>query len=127
MRWCLQDGSVYADEILDRLLAGDEAHVPVVWLYEVVSVLARYQQKGTLTAEKAHGFLEDLRSLEVKVDNDGIERIFEEVHRLAMAHTLTGYDAAYLELAIRKGLPLASLDGDLNKAALTVGVALVKA
>jgi predicted nucleic acid-binding protein len=51
---------------------GDEAHVPVMWLYEVVSVLARYQQKGTLTREKVAGFLQDLRSLEVKVDKEGI-------------------------------------------------------
>jgi predicted nucleic acid-binding protein len=130
MRWCLQegtDGAAYADQVLDRLLAGDEAHVPVLWLYEVVSVLARYEQKGMITPEKAHGFLEDLRSLEVAIDLEGIERILDDVHRLALEHNLTGYDASYLELALRKQLPLASLDSDLNKAAVAVGLPLVKA
>ena len=77
MRWSLQDSSTYADGVLDRLLAGGEAHVPVMWLYEVVSVLAKYQQKGTLTHEKVRGFLEDLRSLEVKVDREGSSGFFK--------------------------------------------------
>jgi len=79
-----------------------------------------------LTAEKAHGFLADLRSLYVAVDKDGIDAIFEDVHRLAIEHRLSGYDAAYLELALRKGLPSASLDEELNRAATAAGVALVR-
>jgi predicted nucleic acid-binding protein len=125
MRWCLEEGSEYADRVLDKLLAGDNAHVPPIWLYEVVSVLAKYQQKGTLSTEKAYGFLEDLRSLELTVDSEGIDRIFGDVHRLAIQQKLSGYDASYLELALRKKLPLASLDDELKKAAVTIGVELV--
>jgi predicted nucleic acid-binding protein len=58
------------------------------------------------------------------VDEDGFSRIFGDVHRLAVEQRLTAYDAAYLELAVRKQLPLASLDVDLNKAAVAVGIAL---
>jgi len=52
------------------------------------------------------------------------EHLLRDAHRLALAYRLTGYDAAYLELALRKRLPLASLDKALNKAAVAAGVAL---
>jgi predicted nucleic acid-binding protein len=52
-------------------------------------------------------------------------RVFPEVHRTALAYRLTSYDAAYLELAIRRGRALATLDDDLRKAAAAAGVALV--
>jgi predicted nucleic acid-binding protein len=74
--------------------------------------------------KKALGFLEDLRSLDIVVDEEGFARILGDVHRLAVEQRLTAYDAAYLELAVRKQLPLASLDQDLNKAAVAVGVPL---
>jgi predicted nucleic acid-binding protein len=58
------------------------------------------------------------------VDDEHFGHIFGDVHRLAIEHGLSGYDAAYLELAIRKGLPLATLDEDLQKAAQAAGVDL---
>ena len=118
MRWCFENTSTpYAEEMLEQLLVGKQAQVPVLWLYEVVSVLAKAQRTASITAEKAHGFLEDLRSLDITVDDESVGHIFVDVHRLAVEHGLSGYDAAYLELAIRKGLPLATLDQDLQKAA----------
>jgi hypothetical protein len=91
MRWCFENTSTpYAEEILDQLLVGQQAHVPGLWLY---------------------GFLEDLRSLNMAVNNESFDHIFGDAHRLAVAHVLTGYGGAYLELAIRHGLPLATLAG----------------
>src|SRR5579872_3068573 len=101
------------------MLAGRQERVPVLWLYEVVSVLAKAQRTASITVEKAHGFLEDVRSLDISVDHESMGHVFGDVHRLAVGHGLSGYDAAYLELAIRKGLPLATLDEDLLKAART--------
>jgi predicted nucleic acid-binding protein len=125
MRWCFENTSTpYAEDVLEQLLAGEQAHVPVLWLYEVVSVLAKAQRSGSITADKAHGFLEDIRSLDITVDDEGFGHIFGDVHRLAVQHGLSGYDAAYLELAIRENLPLATLDEDLQKAARTAGVEL---
>ena len=125
MRWCFQYTSTpYAEAVLEHLLAGQQALVPVLWLYEVVSVLAKAQRTASITADKAHGFLEDLRSLDITVDDESVGYIFGDVHRLAVEHGLSGYDAAYLELAIRKGLPLATLDEDLQKAAKTAGIEL---
>ena len=87
-------------------------------------MLAKAQRTGSITADKVHGFMEDLRSLDITVDDESFGHIFGDVHRLAVDHGLSGYDAAYLELAIRKGLPLATLDEDLQKAARAAGVQL---
>jgi predicted nucleic acid-binding protein len=125
MRWCFENTSTpYAEEVLEQLLVGQQAHVPVLWLYEVVSVLAKAQRSASMTADKAHGFLEDIRSLDITVDDESFGHILTDVHRLTVEHGLSGYDAAYLELAIRRGLPLATLDEDLQKAARTTGVEL---
>lgn len=123
MRWCFEGTSTpYAEEVLQRLLAGQMAHVPVMWLYEVVSVLAKAQRRGWITAETVRGFLEDLRSLNITVDEESAGHILGDVHPVAVDLGLSGYDAAYLELAIRKGVPLATLDEDLQKAARKVGL-----
>ena len=115
-----------SEGVLEHLLAGRQAHVPVLWLYEVVSVLAKAQRTGSITADKANGFREDFRSLDITVNDETSGRIFGDVHQLAVAHGLSGYDAAYLELAIRKGLPLASLDEELQNAARVAGVGLLQ-
>ena len=87
-------------------------------------MLAKPERVGAITAEKVHGFLEDLRSLDIAVDDESAGHVFGDVHRLAVAHHLSGYDATYLELAVRKGLSLATLDEDLQKAASAAGVVL---
>jgi predicted nucleic acid-binding protein len=123
MRWCFENPSTqYAEDVLEQLLVGPQARVPVLCFYEVVSILAKAQRTGLISADKAHGFLEDLRSLDISADDQRFLHIFSDVHRLAVDHALSGYDAAYLELAIREGLPLATLDDDLQKAARTAGV-----
>ncbi len=68
--------------------------------------------------------MEDIRSLDITVDDESFGHIFGDVHRLAVQHGLSGYDAAYLELAIRQNLPLATLDEDLQRAARAARVAL---
>jgi predicted nucleic acid-binding protein len=66
MRWCFENTSTpYAEDVLEQLLAGQRAQVRVLWLYEVVSVLAKAQRTGSITADKVHGFMEDLRSLDI--------------------------------------------------------------
>jgi predicted nucleic acid-binding protein len=125
MRWCFENTSTpFAEKVLDQLLVGQKAHVPVLWLYEVVSVLAKTERIGSITADKARGFLEDLRSLNIAVNDKSFGHVFGDVHRLAVEHRLSGYDAAYLELAIRQGLPLATLDEDLRRACRAAGVEL---
>jgi predicted nucleic acid-binding protein len=122
MRWCFESGAhAYADSILDRLATGDTAMVPVLCFYEASAVLSRAQNIGTLIASKAAEFITELRSLSIIADDAGVARVLTDVHRLALSYHLTSYDAAYLELAIRLNLPLATLDDELIRAARTAG------
>jgi predicted nucleic acid-binding protein len=127
MRWCFESAAhPYADSVLERLAAGDIAIVPVLWFYEASSVLARAQNRGTLTALKADEFIAELKSLKVIADEESAVRVFTDVHHLALAHRLTSYDAAYLELAIRRRLPLSTLDADLLRACKAAGVTVLQ-
>jgi predicted nucleic acid-binding protein len=126
MRWCFESAEHrYADAILQKLAAGDNAIVPVLWFYEASAVLARAQNRGTLAASKADEFLVELKSLNIVADDESAERVFTDVHRLAVAYRLTSYDAAYLELASRRNLSLATLDNDLIRASRAVGVSVI--
>jgi predicted nucleic acid-binding protein len=125
MRWCFQNAAhPYADSILQQLAVG-AALVPVMWRYEVSAVLAKSQKDGILTALMADAFLETLRKLNITMDPDSSDRIFTDVHQLAVAYRLTSYDASYLELALRKNLPLATLDNELIAASKASGVTLL--
>jgi len=88
--------------------------VPQLWWYEVRNTLIVSERRGRLTPVDTSGFLRDLGDMLIEVDQEPSDA---SVLALARTHTLTVYDAAYLELAIRRGLPLATLDKDLLKAA----------
>jgi predicted nucleic acid-binding protein len=124
MRWCFDSGAhEYADKILEHLEKEQgTAHVPVLWRYEVSSVLSRAQNRGLLATQKAQEFLEDLAALPITVDIDGVSRILADVHQIAIRYHLTSYDAAYLELALRHRLPLATLDEELLVACRAAGL-----
>ena len=127
MRWCFENAAhPYADSILQQLAAGDDAIVPVLWFYEASAVLARAKNRGTLAAGKANEFIVELQALNVRADEESAARIFSDVHRLAIAHRLTSYDAAYLELALRRSLPLATLDDALIRASRFAGVSIIR-
>ena len=123
MRWCFDAGrDAYADGVLHRLETIDGlALVPVLWRYEVSSVLARAQLNGQLAADEVAEFLDDLRLLDIVVDMPGAERIMTDGYRLATTYRLTSYDATYLELALRRNLPLATLDNALIRACGAAG------
>jgi predicted nucleic acid-binding protein len=125
MRWCFQNAAhPYADAILQQLANGD-AVVPVLWLYEVSAVLAKSQKDGILPAAAADAFLATLATLKITVEGDSPNRILKDVHRLAVTYRLTSYEAAHLELAIRRGFPIATLDNELIAASKLAGVALL--
>jgi predicted nucleic acid-binding protein len=124
MRWCFEGGShAYADKILQQLIAtGGTAFVPILWRYEVSAVLARAEIKGLLTAGKAAEFFENLAAMKIVVDIESADRVLTDVYRLATLHRLTAYDASYLELALRRKLPVATLDAELRNACGAAGV-----
>ena len=127
LTWCFEDEAMpWTDALLASLRAGDEAIVPLHWSAEVANTLLVAVRRGRISREKANGFFSDLRALPIRIDHESSEAVFDEVFKLAEQYRLTIYDAAYLELAIRQGLPLATLDNDLRKAARASGVQLVE-
>lgn len=90
MRWCFENTSTpYSDNVLEQLLIGRQAHVPVLWLYEFVSVLAKSERIGAISAGKVHGFFEDLRSLDIIVDDESFGHIFGDVQAVTRASAVT--------------------------------------
>jgi predicted nucleic acid-binding protein len=128
LTWCFEDEATpWTDALLAGLRAGDEAMVPLHWPAEVANALLTAVRRGRISREKGNRFFLDLRALPIRIDPESSEAVFNEVYRLAERHSLTIYDAAYLELAIRAGLPLATLDDSLRNAARAAGVPLVEA
>ena len=129
MRWLLQDGTpdrlVYASQVLDQLTQeGSEALVPGIWALEVANVLVKAQSKGLVTEARATAFVGLLTAMAFTTDQRTADRALNDTLQLARRFQLSSYDAAYLELALREGLPLATLDGPLTDAMRQTGVAL---
>lgn len=123
--WCFEDEATPQTEaLLDRLEA-DTAVVPALWHLELANVLALSERKGRITPARAAQFIALLGELSIEVDDQTQARALGEILNLARAHKLTSYDAAYLELAMRLGIPLASNDGPLRAAAQKLGVKLL--
>ena len=126
LTWCFEDeGMPWSDALLAKPRAGDEAMVPAHWPAEVADALLIAVRRGRISREKANRFFLDLLASPIRIDPESSEIVFDQVFKLAEKYSLTVYDAAYLELAIREGLPLATLDNDLRKAARASGVPLV--
>lgn len=124
MVWGFEDeDDTYATAILERM-PERQAHVPSLWPLEVANALLVGERRGRTTVANAARFLEILGAFPIVVDDETVARAWAETIHLARAHNLSAYDAAYLELAIRLGLPLACLDGKLKAAAMAVGVPL---
>ncbi len=125
--WCFEDeATAWSDALLTRLKAGDEAIVPPQWPVEMANVVFIAVRRGRISGEKAGRFFEDVRALPIDIDPESGENTFAGVFALAVQHSLTVYDAACLEIAGRMVLPLATLDDDLQKAARTAGVPLLR-
>jgi predicted nucleic acid-binding protein len=121
--WYLEDEEdPYADVVLGAL-SDREALVPPLWPYEVANGLWVAQRRGRTTVTQIQRVLALLRPLPIRVDVSAHERARGEVLALALQEGLAAYDAAYLELAMREGLPIATLDTRLREAARRVGVA----
>ncbi|WP_417913836.1 type II toxin-antitoxin system VapC family toxin [Candidatus Electronema sp. JM] len=124
MSWCFADeNSDYAEHVL-AALETLTAVVPAVWPLEVANVLLVAERKKRLGKADSIRFLELLRELPIEVMQESPQRMTGEIMALAREQQLSSYDASYLDLAMRKGLPLATLDAALIKAAEKCGVLL---
>lgn len=122
LSWCFEDeGGAYATGVLDSLRRS-EAVAAHIWPLEVVNGLVVAERRDRLDAASGGRFLELLESLPVTVDPLPPRRAFSAFRDLARAYRLSAYDAAYLDLAVRLALPLATLDERLRGAASQAGV-----
>jgi predicted nucleic acid-binding protein len=122
LAWYFQDeANPYADAVAGRFPA-IEAIVPSIWPLEVANAVLMGERRGRGTATTAARWAASLTALPIAVDTQPIDRVLTDVMALARGHNLTAYDASYLELAIRSGLPLATLDDRLRAAAAAAGV-----
>ena len=100
-------------------------HVPVLWLWELTNVLVRNEKRGRINSTQVSEFLRLVERLPIKVSPGDLPSVFANVPPVMRTHSLTAYDAAYLHLAKRSGLPLATLDDALAESARREGIALV--
>lgn len=127
MAWCFEDeAEAYADAVLDRL-GTDTALVPAIWPLEVANVLLVAERKRRVTEARSAQFLELLASLPIAVAEAPGLAWPPVVMPIGRTHGLSAYDAAYLDLAMREAVPLATLDEPLRKAAQKKGVAVLAA
>jgi len=125
MSWCFKDqANSYADSILKKLTDA-VAYVPSVWSLEVVNVLLAAERKKCISEADSVHFISLLSQLPIVVEYESPEKAMKDLLGLARAHSLSSYDASYLDLAMRKGLPLATLDDKLRKAAEATKAALL--
>ena len=125
MSWFLEDEiDAYGEQVKEAVRLGATPIVPALWPIETTHVILRAERRDRLTAKKALEVLTLLKSLPVEIDEMSSRLSFTDGWALAKAHQLSAYDAMYLELAMRRGLPLASLDGPFQKAALKAGAHL---
>ncbi len=126
--WCFEDETTaYTEMVFGSLTGGAEALAPPLWPYEVANSLAVAERRKRTTSAKIGRFLDLLAKLPISVDptdHSHMGRAFNKILSLARQSRLSVYDAAYLELAARTGLPLASLDHHLKKAAEAAGIEL---
>jgi predicted nucleic acid-binding protein len=126
LAWCFPGESTsYTEAILDLLGAGSNALAPSIWPFEVANGLLMGERRKRLTMAQVVSILQRISDLPITIEAARIDRLFGDVLSVARQQQLTEYDAAYLEVALREGLPLASLDDRLRRAALDVGVQLV--
>jgi predicted nucleic acid-binding protein len=120
--WALDDGEhTIADTALD-LSNVEEILVPSLWWFEIRNLLVVAERRKRLTVTTTNAFLRSIRQLKLSIDRVPEEN---EVIRLARGYGLTVYDSGYLELAMRQGVPLATLDKKLAAAARNEGVHLI--
>lgn len=126
MSWCFKDETnKYGDTVLNRL-AESTAIVPSIWPLEVVNVLLVAERRNRLKQVDSVRFITLLSQLPIVVEHEGPERQMKDLLALGRACNFSSYDAAYLDLSIRKDCPIATLDKKLIEAAKKVDVTILE-
>jgi predicted nucleic acid-binding protein len=126
--WCFDDETTeFTETVLDLVAAGAEVLIPSIWPLEVANALLVAERRKRIALAKVTAILLRISGLTIAVRPIDPKYAFEHILPMARQLGLSQYDAAYLELAVREGLELATLDAALQKAAKAVGVGLLSA
>jgi predicted nucleic acid-binding protein len=121
--WVHPDQATSAtDKLLEQVAAGAIVVVPALWFSEMANSLLILQRRKKITREERKIALETLSAMSLTLDEEATRAAFQNTSDLAEKHGLTVYDATYLELALRRDLPLASRDAALSMAAKRCGL-----
>lgn len=123
MAWVFEDEATADTDVLLEQLRTASALVPSLWPFEVTNVLAVAERRGRISEAQAVQISRLLAALPIAVDQAPV--VLDELTATARHHDLSSYDAAYLMLALHRGLPLATLDRRLREAAASAGVSLL--
>lgn len=124
MAWLFHDEATLETTALLNRLATETALVPSWWFIEITNVLALAERKGRITPAQSDAFVANLGKLGIERDDEAPDRAFTHLLALCRTHGLTSYDAIYLDLAVRRSLPLATLDQDLRRTGEKLGLRL---
>ncbi|HYM76615.1 MAG TPA: type II toxin-antitoxin system VapC family toxin [Candidatus Dormibacteraeota bacterium] len=127
LAWCFTDESTaFTEAVLDLFRNGTDAIAPAIWPFEVANALLMGERRKRVTSAQVAAILKRVSDLPVSIDPTRRDYVFGSILLLARREQLTVYDASYIELALREGLPLATLDDQLRHAARTTGVSLLR-
>jgi predicted nucleic acid-binding protein len=126
LAWCFPDeASNYADSVL-LAVENQTVVVPAIWAVEITNALLVGERRKRIRQPEVRRFVELLKGLNIAEDAQGVADTVSSIFPLAQAYRLSAYDAAYLDVAVRREIPLATLDGDLQKAAHAAGIKAFK-
>lgn len=125
LSWLLPGEHERENDALFADVLANGAYVPTLWRLEIANVLLVNERRGKIDAAFRSKTLDDLRLLPIVIDEATNDVAWSTIVTLALAHELTTYDAAYLELSQRRALPLATLDRPLARAAVGLGIAVL--
>ena len=124
LAWMFEDETnEFADRVQDRIQIS-EVIAPAIWPLETLNAVLMAERRGRLLPAKRPEIVRRLRALPINVDSSDRARTFDSIMPLAVALGVTTYDASYLELALRRSLPLATIDQRMTAAASAAGVPL---
>jgi predicted nucleic acid-binding protein len=125
MAWCFEDEANDFTEALYAQLPHDEILVPDIWSVETINTLVVAERRSRITPAQSNQFLSTIQHASIIIDHGCSRGFLPDILALARTHKLSAYDAAYLELARREHLPLATQDTPLAKAAKAARVKLL--
>lgn len=118
--WVIKNQLSGYSEAARLALLDEPVHVPALWWLEMTNMLRTGCRRQSITSAEAYGFIEMLRALPIQTEQQ--EGKMPQLLSLALRHDLSAYDASYLDLALRRQLPIATQDAALHEAALASGV-----